>query len=145
MEIVEIKGLFLDKAKEFLESVESLKTIDLDVLNEGVALVDLDEIIGVISYEKFKKYGLIRYFVFKRKIVDEYILDIFNKISELAIKRDVKYLFLLVSNGDVYDLFKELGFTQFDSSNLFIEEDNISKTKYENSIVMIKEIGGSFC
>ncbi len=145
MEIVEIKGLFLDKAKEFLESVESLKNIDLDVLNEGVALVDLDEIIGVISYEKFKKYGLIRYFVFKRKIVDEYILDIFNKISELAIKRDVKYLFLLVSNGDVYDLFKELGFTQFDSSNLFIEEDNISKTKYENSIVMIKEIGGSFC
>ena len=63
----------IDSIRSFLFEVPAIDNIDEEVLKNASVLYLDDKIYGIISYELFFNYALIRYFVFK-KTVDEMII-----------------------------------------------------------------------
>lgn len=68
MDIRHINEYDYNLVKDFLLSVKTIKDIDEDVLKNAMIVVDNNDILGAVSYEKFGISGLIRYFVFKRNL-----------------------------------------------------------------------------
>lgn len=124
---------------DFLLNVPSISNLDEDILKNGIIAKENDEIIGSISFEEYDSCGLIRYFVFKRKLdnqILENMLDsLINKAKNLNIER-------LVSVADSYPtvhLFKSLDFNTIEK-NIFIDEEEIKNTNFKDSILLSREI-----
>lgn len=126
--------------EKFLKSVESIKEVELEVLKNAVFIQENDDILGMISFEIFNKHGLIRYFVFKKNIVLENIYEMFRLLEESAIENDLKYLFSIVNEEKIIELFKQLDFNEIDKNYFFIEEKNVLQTKYKDSTILLKEL-----
>jgi len=60
----QIKSLVID----LLKNVNGLKIEDYILNNCHILLDNTNDIVGTISYEKYDKLAIIRYFVFKRNI-----------------------------------------------------------------------------
>lgn len=63
---------------DLLKNVNGLKIEESIVNNCLLLLNDEKDILGTISYERFDRYALIRYFVFKRNINYKDLLLLYN-------------------------------------------------------------------
>ena len=99
-----------------------------------------DKIYGIISYELFFNYALIRYFVFKRNVDEMIVKELFESVEENVNKRDIDYIFSLVNQGDIYNLFSSLDFKEISKDDIFIEEQNFENSKFKDTKLMIKKI-----
>ncbi len=129
-----------EEVVDFLRKINVVKSIDLDVIRNGVLVTEGDEIIGMISYEKFTNYGLIRYFIFKKQIDVIFIEELIKKLEKKALEDDVNSLFSIISNVNVKNIFSELGFEDVEKSKFFIDEMPVSKGKYKDAIILMKPI-----
>jgi N-acetylglutamate synthase-like GNAT family acetyltransferase len=135
-----IDDSMFEKINEFLKTVESISDIEEDVVKNAVYSSNGDDILGMISYEKFNEFGLIRYFVFKKSLEILTIKNMLNLLKENARNNGLKYLFSIINDDKIIDLFKELEFENIDKNYFFIEEKNINNTKYKDSTILLKKL-----
>lgn len=135
MKVITIDEYDYDKVIDFLKNIEGIK-IDNEVINNASILVDDNEdIIGLISFEVFNNYGLIRYFIFK-KIIDEISLEaLFKNLLKKAKNRKVAKLFSFVHNEVTSPIFDFLGFTQIDKGSVYLEEKKFESIYNQNAFV----------
>ena len=126
--------------KSFLFEVPAIDNVDDDVLKNASVLYFEDKIYGVISFELFFNYALIRYFVFKRNVDEMVVRELFEAVEENVNKKEIDYIFSLVNQGDVYDLFSSLDFKEISKDDIFIEEQNFENSKFKDTKLMIKKI-----
>lgn len=112
----------IDLVSDFLESVPSIKNIEVDIVKNAIYATEDSKILGVVSYEKFNYHGLVRYFVFKKTLDLNVVIDLFDTLTKRAIDDNLIKLYSVVNNNDVENLFKELGFALLDKDLLYIDE-----------------------
>ncbi len=139
-QVLSVSDSNLDDAIDFLRQINVVKSIDIDVIKNGVLVKEDDQVIGTISYEKFTTYGLIRYFIFKKQIEEKLIEELLIELEKKATENEIDRLFSIISNENVRDIFVGLGFTDADKSKFFIDETSTSVGKYKNALILIKQI-----
>ncbi|XMB86718.1 hypothetical protein RJG79_02710 [Mycoplasmatota bacterium WC44] len=132
--------VFKEEVIKFLENIPSIDAIDEDVVMNASVLTEENTILGLLSYEKFTKYGLIRYFIFKSVISNEHILELFNDVIESARMDDIDTLFSVIKKKEVEGFFGELGFNKVDKSKFVIDEENFLDSKYKDANIMLCRI-----
>lgn len=129
-----------DLIKSFLFEVPAIVDVDEEVIKNASVLYLDNQIQGLISYELFFNYALIRYFVFKRSVDEMVIKELFDSIEESVNKKDIEYIFSLVNQEDIFDLFSSLNFKEINKEDIFIEEQNYINSKFKDTKLMIKKI-----
>ncbi|MGM9972352.1 MAG: hypothetical protein ACI35W_08080 [Anaeroplasmataceae bacterium] len=125
--------------KGFIENVPSIKNVDYDVLkNASIVVNDDGEALGTLSYEKIGDKALIRYFIFKQKISNDVIYDLFDSTMNKAKEDGIKRMYAIAMDDSIYNLFKTLGFSKVDKEYIYIEENIINDN---NSIFLYKMLG----
>lgn len=136
LEIVKVNNDNEKRLLEFIENLTLIKDVDINIVRNASFVLDEDEIIGVLSFEVFSKIGLIRYFIFKRAVEEKVVFDLLDSVVETAKKSGILFLTTIVTKENIAHLFKELGFSEIDSSNVYIDETNLLETKYKGSHVL---------
>lgn len=139
MEIISVDQENKEKVLNFLREISLIHEINEDVIMNGEFVYD-EDIIGLLSFEEFNKLGLIRYFIFRKVVGEEIILELFKKIIAKAKTRGINSLVTLVVKKDAIDIFKSLGFYEIDKDDVFIEETAIKNTKFKNAYVLKYDI-----
>lgn len=129
-----------DLIKSFLFEVPAIESVDEEVLENASVLYLDDKIHGIISYELFFNYALIRYFVFKRNVDEMVVKELFDSVEESVDKKEVDFIFSLVNQNDIYNLFSSLDFKEINKEDIFIEEQNYQNSKFKDTKLMIKKI-----
>jgi N-acetylglutamate synthase-like GNAT family acetyltransferase len=124
----------------FLKEVPAIEEVDEKILKNASILYLDGQIFGLISYESFFNYALIRYFVFKRNVDEMIIKELFTSIEDSIIKDDIEYIFSLVNQDEILDLFESFAFEEVNNEDIFIEEQNYQKSKFKDTKLMIKRI-----
>ena len=70
-----------DLIKSFLLEVPAINEVDDEILKNAIILYQDEKIQGIISYEPFFNYALIRYFVFKRGVDEMIVRELFDSIE----------------------------------------------------------------
>lgn len=140
MEIVNVTTENINDVVGFLEKVQTINKIDLDIVKNASVIMNKGEIDGVLSYEKFVQYGLIRYFVFKKNTDNDCIFKLFNHLLEKVKKEEIRVLITLIVKEEVINLFYNLGFMDMDKNYFFIEENNILETNFKEANILKLEI-----
>ena len=139
-EIKKVNECDFELIKSFLFEVPAIDSVDDEVLKNASVLYLDDKIYGIISYELFFNYALIRYFVFKRNVDELVVKELFESLEENVNKKDIEYIFSLVNQGDIYNLFTSLDFKEISKDDIFIEEQNFENSKFKDTKLMIKKI-----
>ena len=139
-EIKKVSQEVFKEIEDFLLEVPAINNVDEAVLNNASVLFLDDKVTGIISFESFYNYALIRYFVFKRNTDVMAIKELFESIEDSIKDSEIEYVISLVNQDEIYDLFLSFGFNETDKNDVFLEEQNIEKTKFKDSKLMIKKI-----
>lgn len=145
MDIRHINEYDYNLVKDFLLSVKTIKDIDEDVLKNAMIVVDNNDILGAVSYEKFGISGLIRYFVFKRNLTNDTVVSLFKMLEETAYDDYIKDIYCVVNNGPIEELFNELGFLKEKYKMLFIDESDFDLEGNSNAFIMKRQIRENIC
>ena len=139
-EIKRAKEENFESIKSFLFEVPAIDNVDEEVLKNASVLYLENKIQGIISYELFFNYALIRYFVFKRNVDEMVVKELFDSVEESVNRKEIDYIFSLVNQNDIYDLFTSLDFKEINKDDIFIEEQNYQNSKFKDTKLMIKKI-----
>lgn len=145
MDIRHINEYDYNLVKDFLLSVKTIKDIDEDVLKNAMIVVDNNDILGAVSYEKFGISGLIRYFVFKRNLTNDTVVSLFKMLEETAYDDYIKDIYCVVNNGAIEELFNELGFLKEKYKMLFIDESDFDLEGNSHAFIMKRQIMENIC
>ena len=139
MKIEEINNSNSKMAYDFLCGVPSIDKIDEMILSNAVLAIDNNKIVGCISFEKYDSNGLIRYFVFKKAMPNEFLELLLNKLEENALKLDICKLVCIADNKQIEDLFISLGFNYIEE-RVYINEEKIENTSFKDSRLLYKKL-----
>lgn len=145
MDIRHINEFDFNNVREFLLSVKTIKDIDEDVLKNAIIVLENNDILGAVSYEKFGIEALIRYFVFKRNLTNDTVIDLFKTLEDNASKDEVKSIYCVVNNGPIEELFEELGFLREKYKLLFIDESDFDLEGNNHAFIMKRIITDAVC
>ena len=126
--------------KAFLKEVPDINEVDENVLKKASILFKDNAVSGIISYEAFFNYALIRYFVFKREVTEDVIIELFASILDSVSKENIGYIFSLVNQDDIYNLFRSLDFKEVAKEDVFIEEESYQNSRFKDTKLMIKSL-----
>ena len=139
MKIEEINNNNSKLAYDFLSSVPSIDKIDENILANAVLAIDNNKIIGCISFEEYDSIGLIRYFVFKKAMSNDFLNDLVDKLEANALKFNIDKLVCIADNKQIEDLFIGLGFGVIEEK-VYINEEKIDNTSFKNSRLLCKKL-----
>lgn len=140
MRVISYDNSMKEQVFELLKNINNLEIDENIIENCSILLDDTNEINGIISYEKFDKVGLIRYFIFKRNINNSDLQLLYNHLESHIKKEGIKNIIGIVNSNEIKTVFETIGFQKFDSSLLFFDETNFMKTNYKDSLVYEKTI-----
>ena len=129
-----------DMIEAFLLEVPAIDEVEEHILKNASILFLDNSLYGIISYEAFNNYALIRYFVFKRNVDELVIKELFCAVEETVRLNNIEFIFSLVNQVDIYDLFTSLGFKEVNKEDVYIEEVNFEKSKFKDTKLMLKKI-----
>ena len=127
----------IDKLREFINKVPTIKEIDEDILDNAVILRDSEEIKAIISYEDYSNKGLIRYFIFQKEVSFDYLKDMLEYLKEIARNKNIICLLSVVDQKELIAFFNNLGFLPFSIDDIYIDELSLGNTIYKNAQGMI--------
>lgn len=123
-----------------LKNVNGLKIENHIVDNCHVLLNDKEDIMGTISYEKYDKYALIRYFVFKKNISYEDLLSLYNSLENELKNLDISKAIAIINSEEVKEVFMFLKFEKTNKEKVYFDETIFTQTNYKDNDVYIKNI-----
>ena len=121
-QILNIDENNFESAYNFLKSVPSISGVDDTILKNGIVVLDDEKVIGSVSFERFDRIGLVRYFVFKKNLSNEVLKSMMDALEDNARKQNILQLICVADNFQIEDLFKELDFLNL-RKNIFINEE----------------------
>lgn len=139
LQIVNVDENNYSNAYNFLKTVPSISAVDDSILKNGVIIFDDDKVIGSISFETYDHLGLVRYFVFKKNLSRNILVDLMNKLEETAKSIDIVKLVCVADNSQIEDLFLELGFSKL-NKRIYINEEVVTDTNFSSSNFLYKNI-----
>ena len=107
MLIEKINESNIDEVKDFLKRIPSLRDVEDNILLEGILLRD-EKIEGTISFEMIGNYALIRYFVYRKEIDKEYIINLLNSLLKNI--KSVKNEYVFINEDYIFKSMKETTF-----------------------------------
>ena len=123
-----------------LKNVNGL-TIENHILdNCHVLYNDNDDIVGTISYEKYDNLAIIRYFVFKRNIEYNDLVELYNSLEKELSELKIENVLAIINSEDVKEVFSYLGFKMIDKNKVYFDETIFSKTSYKDNDVFLKKV-----
>ena len=140
MNIEHVDQKSTEELKASLTSVPSINEVSNDILSNALIVKDDGVIIGAVSYEKYNKNALIRYFVFKKTIDDEVVISLFKALEESARNDGISLLYCVVNSLLIEELFNRLGFCKKEGSKLYIDEELFDLSKNNQAFIMEKEL-----
>jgi N-acetylglutamate synthase-like GNAT family acetyltransferase len=78
--------------------------------------------------------------VFKRNVDEMVVKELFGAVENTVRLDDIEFIFSLVNQQDIYNLFSSLGFTEVNKEDVYIEEVNFEKSKFKDTKLMLKKI-----
>lgn len=139
LQIVNVDENNYINAYNFLKTVPSISAVDDSILKNGVIIFDDDKVIGSISFETYDHLGLVRYFVFKKNLSRNILVDLMNKLEETAKSINIDKLVCVADNSQIEDLFLELGFSKL-NKKIYINEEVVTDTNFSSSNFLYKSI-----
>lgn len=139
LEIISVNEENKNQVLAFLKDISLINDVNEEVVLNGEFLMD-NEIVGLLSFEEFNKIALIRYFIFKKAVNENLVMELFKKIIKKASNKDVESLITLVVKKEAIDIFKGLGFYEIDKEDVYIEETNIMDTKFKDAFILKYDI-----
>lgn len=133
MKVIKYNENLKEKLIELLSSINNLVVEDEVIKNCSILLNDNEDIVGLISYEQFCSVGLIRYFIYKKSIEIEYLVQLYQDLEQTLRYNNVKKILGIVNSSDIKNVFSKIGFEFIDSNDVFFEETVLSKSMYKNS------------
>lgn len=124
------------KVEQFLSDIETIDHLDIDLLDNGACITNQEEIIGYITFECYSEYGLIRYFIFQKRVDIEKVFLMFHQLIEIASRKHIKSLIAIGKNDEVIRLFEMLGFYKIDPNNLIVNGRTIKGTDLETASIL---------
>lgn len=125
------------KVQKFLNNLESISSVESNLVENGVAIKDDENnIYGFITYENYNEYGLIRYFIFQKQIEIDYIYQMFKELCVVAKQRGYQALISIGKNQEVINLFTNLDFKTIDKTNFLIGGKTIIGTDLESASIL---------
>jgi hypothetical protein len=129
---------------ELLNNVNGL-SIEKHILdNCHVLFNDLEDIVGTISYEKYDKLVIVRYFVFKRNVTNDELLYLYNSLENELQKNKIDNVVAIINSDEVREVFGYLGFKKIDKNKVYFDETVFTKTHYKNNDVYLKKCNNNF-
>ena len=127
-----------------LNNVNGL-TIENHILNNCCVLLnDSEDIVGTISYEQYDNIAIVRYFVFKRNVMNDELLYLYNFLEkELRIKK-IENVAAIINSNEVKDVFEYLGFRKIDKNKVYFDETVFMKTHYKDNDIYLKKCDNNF-
>ncbi len=132
MLIEKINESNIDEVKDFLKRIPSLRDVEDNILLEGILLRD-EKIEGTISFEMIGNYALIRYFVYRKEIDKEYIINLLNSL----LKNIKTKVCAIITKEELMSIFLECGFKSVKNEYVFINEDYIFKSMKETTFFLV--------
>ncbi len=130
----------LKKAEMFLNNIETIPELDIELLDNGACVLINNDIVGYITFEDYSEYGLIRYFIFQKRLDVEIIFQMFNKLTDVAKENGILSFIAIGKTEEVVVLFERLGFYKIDSSNLIINSRTVEGTNLEDASILKYDI-----
>lgn len=124
------------RVEKFLTDIDSIDFLDTDLIDNGACIVNNEDIVGYITFEAYSEYGLIRYFIFQKKVDIEKIFMMFHKLVEIASSKDINALVSIGKSDEVIRLFEMLGFYKIDPNNLIVNGRTIRGTDLETASIL---------
>ncbi len=140
MKVEKINDLNKTMVINLLKNVNGLKLEDHIINNCHVLLNDKEDIMGTISYEKFNKYALIRYFVFKKNIIYNDLLSLYNNLETELKSQNITHTIAIINSDEVKEVFMFLGFIYTEKEKVYFDETIFTNTHYKDNDVYIKKI-----
>ncbi len=129
---------------DLLNNVNGL-SIEKHILdNCHVLFNDLEDIVGTISYEKYDKLVIVRYFVFKRNVTNDELLYLYNSLENELQKNKIDNVVAIINSDEVREVFEYLGFKKLDKNKVYFDETVFTKTHYKNNDVYLKKCNNNF-
>ena len=115
---------------DFMRKVTTLEAINEDIITHSVLIKKENEIIGMVSFERFDEIGIIRYFIYDRQVSPELTVNMFFELYAKAKKLEINQLISIASHQYGVQLFELLGFIEIKKpSHLelsdLLKEDNV--------------------
>ena len=126
----------LDMILKTIKCSNGNELVDEEILKNTLFYENEDDI-AMVSYERFGKNALIRYFIFKKSIEYYIIVELMDELMKKVKENSIECL-IAISSNEMRDLFLDLKFNEFDKSYFFIGETNILNTKYKNANIMVR-------
>ena len=124
---------------DFLSSVSSIDGLDDHILKNAIVALDNGKIVGCISFEEYDKVGLIRYFVFKKILSNDFLDNLITKLMENAKRLDIRKLVCVADSEQIEELFLSLGF-EYINKQIFINEEKLENTSFSKSNLLFKAV-----
>jgi|GEM_PF-902653 hypothetical protein len=124
------------RVEKFLSDIDSIDSLDIDLLDNGACITNNEEIIGYITFESYSEYGLIRYFIFQKRVDIEKIFAMFHQLVDIASSKQITSLISIGKNDEVIRLFEMLGFYKIDPNNLIVNGRTIRGTDLETASIL---------
>ena len=140
MRTTKINDQLMNMVINLLKNVNGL-TIENEILNNcHILLNDKEEIEGTISYEKYDKIAIIRYFVFKRNVSFDDLLLLYQSLENELLDINIDNSLAIINSNEVKDVFEYLGFKKIDKNKVFFDETQFIKTNYKDNDVYLKKL-----
>ncbi len=139
MNISIIRSEEISILKEFLKGIPSIKEVNDDIIKNSVVIWKDSNIVGNISIELYDKIGLIRYFVFRKSIKENFLQEMINVLVLKAKDLNVNKLICIADNLDVENLFLGLYFVKLDKK-VFFDENIYTNIGFKDSSFLVYSI-----
>lgn len=140
MKLTEVNEDNFNDVEDFLRNVATINDINKSIVENAVIIKDEDEIIGILSFEEFGQLGLIRYFIFKKAVKEDIVIELLEEVSKKAKSKGIKCFITLVMKDEIVNIFRSLGFVSIKSRDIFLDEENILDSKFKDCYVLKYEI-----
>lgn len=135
IESIRMNDVLQQKAKDFLQQIDSVIEIDEELIENGVVILT-DDVVGYITYEIYSEYGLIRYFIFQKQIDSDYVYQMFQALVDTAKQDGIQSFISIGKNKEVIELFENLGFYPLEHADFLINGQKIIGTELEYATIL---------
>lgn len=134
-----VKDSNFKRVHDFLSGVSSIESVDDNILKNAVIALDNDKIVGCISFEEYDRIGLIRYFIFKKILSNDFLDELLEKLMINANSLKLKKIVCVADGEQIEELFLSLGF-QYIEQKIFINEEKLENTLFSKSRMLYKNV-----
>lgn len=97
---------------EFIKKASGIETVNEEILTHSVLIKEDEEIIGMVSYERFDALGIVRYFIYNQQVKPDLLVNMFFELYASAKGKGINQLISVANQPYACQLLELLGFSE---------------------------------